>query len=102
MDRKTYRTSCCPTGFQELTVQMIVDHPDGYRSVTAAVRDIARKPGCCLNSLWVRYKQAGRDAGREAGPTIAENAASRSWNARLGAAPGEQDSEEASAYFAQA
>ena len=74
MDRKTHRTSPYPAEFRERAVQMVVDHFDGYRSLTAAVRDIAQKLGCSPDSLRVRYKQARRDAGREAGPPSAEKA----------------------------
>ena len=74
MDRKNHRTSPYPAEFRERAVQMVVDHLDGYRSLTAAVGDIARKLGCSPDSLRVWYKQARRDAGREAGPTSADKA----------------------------
>ncbi|MEM6972719.1 MAG: transposase [Pseudomonadota bacterium] len=53
---------------------MIVDHLDSYASLTPALVDIAQKLGCSSDSLRVWYKQAQRDAGREAGPTTAEKA----------------------------
>ena len=74
MDRKKNTTSPYPAEFRERAVQMVVDHLDGYRSLTAAVRDIAGKLGCSPDSLRVWYKQAQRDAGKEAGPTSAEKA----------------------------
>lgn len=72
MDRKKNTTSPYPAEFRERAVQMVIDHLDGYRSLTAAVRDIAGKLGCSPDSLRVWYKQAQRDAGKEAGPTSAE------------------------------
>ena len=74
MDRKTHGTSPYPAEFRERAVQMVVDHLESYRSLTAAVSDIARKLGCSSDSLRVWYKQAQRDAGKEAGPTSAEKA----------------------------
>ncbi|UWQ82727.1 IS3 family transposase [Leisingera caerulea] len=74
MDRKKNTTSPYPAEFRERAVQMVIDHLDGYRSLTAAVRDIAGKLGCSPDSLRVWYKQAQRDAGKEAGPTSAEKA----------------------------
>lgn len=44
---------------------MVIDHLDGYRSLTAAICDVAGKLGCSPDSLRVRQKQAQRDAGRE-------------------------------------
>lgn len=72
MDGETHRTSPYPAEFRERAVQMVVDHLDGHRGLTAAVGDIARKLGCSPDSLRVRCKQARRDVGREAGPTSAE------------------------------
>lgn len=43
MDRKKNTTSPYPAEFRERAVQMVIDHLDGYRSLTAAVRDIAGK-----------------------------------------------------------
>ena len=74
MDRKKHRTSPYPAEFRERAVQMVVDHLDSYRSLTAAVSDIARKLGCSSDSLRVWYSRAQRDAGKEAGPTSAETA----------------------------
>ncbi|SMX50670.1 Transposase [Maliponia aquimaris] len=74
MDRKKNTTSPYPVEFRERAVQMVIDHLDGYRSLTAAVRDIAGKLGCSPDSLRVWYKQAQRDAGTEAGPSSAEKA----------------------------
>jgi transposase len=84
-------------------VQMIVDHLDGYRSFNAAVRDIAQKLGCSPDSLRVWYKQAQRDAGKEAGPTSAEKARIKELereNRELRQA--NEILKKASAYFAQA
>ena len=55
-------------------MQIVGDHLDSYASLTAAVRDIAGKLGCSPDSLRVWYKQAQRDAGKEAGPSSAEKA----------------------------
>ena len=74
MDRKTHRTSPYPAEFRERAVQMVLDHLESYRSLTAAVSDIARKLGCSSDSLRVWYKQSQRDSGKEAGPTSAEKA----------------------------
>ena len=74
MDRKKNTTSPYPAEFRERAVQMVIDHLDSYASLTAAVRDIAGKLGCSPDSLRVWYKQARRDAGKEAGPTSAERA----------------------------
>ncbi len=46
MDRKKNTTSPYPAEFRGRAVQMVIEHPDGYRSLTAAVRDIAGKLGC--------------------------------------------------------
>lgn len=72
MDSKKNTTSPYPAEFRERAVQMVIDHLDSYASLTAAVRDIAAKLGCSPDSLRVLYKQARRDAGKEAGPTSAE------------------------------
>lgn len=74
MDRKKNTTSPYPAEFRERAVRMVAEHVEGYASLTAAVRDIARKLGCCGDSLRVWNKQVQRDAGREAGPTSAEKA----------------------------
>ena len=103
MDRKKNTTSPYPAEFRERAVQMVIDHLDGYRSLTAAVRDIAGKPGCSPDSLRVWYKQAQRDAGKEAGPTSAEKARIKALereNRELRQA--NEILKKASAYFAQA
>jgi transposase-like protein len=46
---------------------MVVDHLESYRTLTAAVSDVARKLGCSSDSLQVWYKQSRR----ESGPLIA-------------------------------
>ena len=74
MDRKKHRTSPYPAECRERAVQMVVDHLESYRSLTAAVSDIARKLGCSSDSLRVWYSRAQRDAGKQAGPTSAEKA----------------------------
>lgn len=74
MDRKKNTTSSYPAEFRERAVRMVEEHAEDYRSLTAAVVDIAQKLGCSGDSLRVWYKQARRDAGREAGPTSAEKA----------------------------
>jgi len=82
---------------------MVADHPGSYGSLTAAVTDIAGKLGCSPDSLRVWYKQAQRDAGREAGPTSAEKARIRELereNRELRQA--NEILKKASAYFAQA
>jgi transposase len=103
MDRKPHTTSPYPTEFRERAVQMVVDHLDSYRSLTAALRDIAQKLGCSSDSLRVWYKQARRDAGEEAGPTSAEKARIKELereNRELRQA--NEILKKASAYFAQA
>lgn len=103
MDRKKNTTSPYPAEFRERAVQMVIDHLDGYRSLTAAVRDIAGKLGCSPDSLRVWYKQAQRDAGKEAGPTSAEKARIKELereNRELRQA--NEILKKASAYFAQA
>lgn len=103
MDRKKNTTSPYPAEFRDRAVQMVIDHLDGYRSLTAAVRDIAGKLGCSPDSLRVWYKQAQRDAGREAGPTSAEKARIKELereNRELRQA--NEILKKASAYFAQA
>ena len=72
MDSKKNTTSPYPAEFRERAVQMVVDHLDGYHSLTAAAVEIARKLGSSSDSLRVWYKQAPRDGGKEAGPTSAE------------------------------
>ena len=74
MDRKKHRTSPYPAEHSERAVQMVVDHLELYRRLTAAVSDIARKLGCSSDSLRVWYSRAQREAGKEAGPTSAEKA----------------------------
>ncbi|MGR3760270.1 hypothetical protein ACUXV3_09060 [Roseobacteraceae bacterium NS-SX3] len=53
MDRKKNTTSPYPAEFRERAVQMVIDHLDGYRSLTAAVRNISSKLGCSPDSLRV-------------------------------------------------
>ncbi|TCM86627.1 transposase [Rhodovulum steppense] len=74
MDGKENTTRPYPAEFRERAVQMVVDHLDSYASLTAAVRDIADKLGCSPDSQRAWYKQARRDAGKEAGPTSAGRA----------------------------
>ena len=103
MDRKKNTTSPYPAEFRERAVQMVIGHLDGYRSLTAAVRDIAGNLGCSPDSLRVWYKQAQRDAGKEAGPTSAEMARIKERereNRELRQA--NEILKKASAYFAQA
>ena len=103
MDSKKNTTSPYPAEFRERAVQMVVDHLDSYASLTAAVRDIAAKLGCSPDSLRVWYKQARRDAGKEAGPTSAERVRIRELereNRELRQA--NEILKKASAYFAQA
>jgi transposase-like protein len=103
MDRKKNRTSPYPAEFRERAVQMVVDHLDGYRSLTAAVHDIAQKLGCSPDVLRVWYKQAQRDVGKEEGPSSAEKARIKELereNRELRQA--NEILKKASAYFAQA
>ena len=74
MESKRQRTSPYPTHFRARAIGIVVDHLESYPSLTAAVSDIAQKLGCSSDSLRVWYKQAQRDAGREAGATTAEKA----------------------------
>lgn len=103
MDSKKNTTSPYPAEFRERAVQMVIDHLDSYASLTAAVRDIAAKLGCSPDSLRVWYKQARRDAGKEAGPTSAEKTRIKELereNRELRQA--NEILKKASAYFAQA
>ena len=103
MDRKKNTTSPYPAEFRTRAVQMVVDHLGSYGSLTAAVADIAGKLGCSPDSLRVWYKQAQRDAGKEAGPTSAEKARIKELereNRELRQA--NEILKKASAYFAQA
>jgi len=103
MESKRQRTSPYPAAFRARAVGMVVDHLGSYPSLTAAVSDIAQKLGCSSDSLRVRYKQALRDAGREAGATTAEKARIRELergNRELRQA--NEILKKASAYFAQA
>lgn len=64
MDSKKTTTSPYPAEFRERAEQMVSDHLDSHRSLTAAVRDISRKPGCSPDSLRVcapgpRHRQPG-------------------------------------------
>jgi len=103
MDRKKHRTSPYPAEFRERAVQMVLDHLESYRSLTAAVSDIARKLGCSSDSLRVWYKQAQRDAGKEAGPTSAEKARIKELEREVRELrQAKEILKKASAYFAQA
>lgn len=103
MDRTKQATSPYPAEFRERAVQMVVDHLDGYRSLTAAVVDIARKLGCSSDSLRVWYKQAQRDGGKEAGPTSAEKVRIRELEREVRELrQANEILKKASAYFAQA
>lgn len=103
MDRKKNTTSPYPAEFRERAVQMVIDHLDGYRSLTAAVRDIAGKLGCSPDSLRVWYKQAQRDAGKETGPTSVEKARIKELEREnLELRQANEILKKASAYFAQA
>lgn len=103
MEREKNTTSPYPAKFRERAVQMVVDHLDGYSSLMAAVRDIAQKLGCSPDSLRVWYKQAQRDAGKEAGPTSAEKARIKELEREVRELrQANQILKKASAYFAQA
>ena len=103
MDRKNHRTSPYPAEFRERAVQMVVDHLESYRSLTAAVSDIARKLGCSSDSLRVWYSRAQRDAGKEAGPTSAEKARIKELEREVRELrQANEILKKASAYFAQA
>ena len=103
MDRKKNTTSPYPAEFRERAVQMVEDHLGGYGSLTAAVRDIAQKLGCSSDSLRVWYKQAQRDAGREAGPTSAEKTRIKELEREVRELrQANEILKKASAYFAQA
>ena len=46
MDRKKHTTSPYPAEFRERAVRMVEEHVEDYRSLTAALVDIAQKLGC--------------------------------------------------------
>lgn len=103
MDRKKHTTSPYPAEFRERAVRMVEEHVEDYRSLTAALVDIAQKLGCSADSLRVWYKQARRDGGLEAGPSSAEKARIKELereNRELRQA--NEILKKASAYFAQA
>ena len=103
MDREKRRTSPYPAELRERAVQMVVDHLDSYRSLTAALSDIARKLGCSSDSLRVWYKQAQREAGKEAGPASAEKARIKELEREVRELrQAKEILKKASAYFAQA
>jgi transposase len=103
MDRKKNTTSPYPAEFRTRAVQMVVDHLGSYGSLTAALTDIAGKLGCSPDSLRVWYKQAQRDAGREAGPTSAEKARIKELEREVRELrQANEILKKASAYFAQA
>jgi transposase len=103
MDRKKNTTSPYPAEFRTRAVQMVVDHLGSYGSLTAALTDIAGKLGCSPDSLRVWYKQAQRDAGKEAGPTSAEKARIKELEREVRELrQANEILKKASAYFAQA
>ncbi|RDC69719.1 hypothetical protein DLJ49_18395 [Rhodovulum sp. 12E13] len=63
MERRKNTTSPYPAEFRTWAVQMVVENLGSYGSLTAAVTDIAGKPGCSPDSLRAWYKQAQREAG---------------------------------------
>jgi transposase len=82
---------------------MVLEHKEEYSSQWEAIRSIAPKVGCSVDTLrrWVR--QAERDGGQRAGPTTAERERIRQLereNRELRQA--NEILRKASAYFAQA
>ncbi|WP_416361518.1 transposase [Leisingera sp.] len=61
MDRKKNTTSPYPAEFRERAVQMVIEHLDGYRSLTAAVRDIAGKEAGPTSAEKTRIKKLERE-----------------------------------------
>ncbi len=88
---------------QERAVRMVLEHQAEYPSQWAAMKSIAEKIGCTMETLrgWVR--RAERDAGRRAGLTTDERARLKSLereNQELRRA--NEILRKASAFFAQA
>jgi transposase len=82
---------------------MVDDHLENYRSLTAAVTDIAQKLGCSSDSLRVWYKQARRDVGKQTGQTSAEKLRIKELERELREVrQANEILKKASAYFAQA
>jgi transposase len=103
MDRKKQTTSPYPAEYRERAVQMVDDHLENYRSLTAAVTDIAQKLGCSSDSLRVWYKQARRDVGKQTGQTSAEKLRIKELERELREVrQANEILKKASAYFAQA
>jgi len=103
MDVKKKTASPYPEEFRMRAVQMVADHIDSYRSVTAAVVDISRKLGCSADSLRVWYNQSQRDAGRQAGMTSAERVRIKQLEREVRELrQANEILKKASAYFAQA
>jgi len=51
---------------------MVFDHPVEHGSQYEAIRSIASKIGCSGETLWNWVRQAERDQGQRAGPTMDE------------------------------
>jgi transposase len=88
---------------RERAVRMVFEHVEDYPSQWAAIRSIAEKLGCRVESLrrWVR--QAERDAGKRPGLTTDERAElKRLQRENFELKRANEILKKASAYFAQA
>jgi transposase-like protein len=66
------KTNHYTQGVRDRAVQMVLDHENEYDSQWAAIKSIAEKIGCTVETLrkWVR--QAERDTGKRPGITTEE------------------------------
>ena len=92
-----------PAEMRERAVRMVREHESDHASRAAAVRSVAEKVGCHLETLRLWLRQADRDDGVRPGPTSEERDRIRQLereNRELRQA--NEILRKASAYFAQA
>jgi len=83
MDRKKSTTSPYPAEFCERAVRMVEEHVEDYRSLTAAVVDIASEPGLLAGQAAGRVtsRRGGMPAGRR-GRAAPRRPGSGNWSER--------------------